>query len=107
MSCFVYLIQASPIGRGPVKIGSARDPAKRLRSLQTACFAPLHLLNKEAYEGREQARLMEKLLHRRFRQYQLLGEWFRFEGELASGIECLDHGDNLLDLLTADQAVYQ
>lgn len=57
----------------PVKIGWAIDPDKRLSALRTGC--PFEL----AVEARLRAedRIVEKILHREFRDDALRGEWFR------------------------------
>ncbi len=60
-----------------IKIGVAKDIAKRLRDLQVSHPTKLKLLLWE--EGRA---AREKELHRLFSQYRESGEWFRFEGGL-------------------------
>lgn len=65
---------------GPIKIGKSKNPAKRLRQLQTASPERLHLV---AYiEGD-----VEKELHRRFHGDRIRGEWFEPEEWLLEWIE--------------------
>lgn len=55
-----------------IKVGwTSRDPAKRLRVLQTGCPRPLALMG--SVEG---SKGDEKALHDRLRAYRLRGEWF-------------------------------
>ena len=65
----VYFIQRGAFG--PIKIGTAADPAARLRALQTGSDEPLRLLG--SMDG---GRPMEASLHRRFGRARLSGEWF-------------------------------
>ena len=69
-----------------VKIGQCCEtnpPTKRLKQLQVGCPEILEVLlllpNKPPFE--------ESQMHRRFSQYRLQGEWFRFAGELKDFIE--------------------
>ena len=66
----IYLIQAG--GGGPVKIGVAKDPQKRLRALQTAHSEKLYIRNliPALHEN-------ERILHERLKEHQLMGEWFK------------------------------
>jgi hypothetical protein len=73
----VYFIQNSVTGN--IKIGRAKDIEKRLKALQSASDCPLRLLfsldvHKMVTE--------ERTIHERFKDYRIIGEWFRFEGEL-------------------------
>jgi hypothetical protein len=65
----VYFIQA--VNGGPIKIGTAIDPKKRLASLQLSC--PFRLKILATRPGGER---LERSLHRRFAAYRLHGEWF-------------------------------
>lgn len=69
----VYFIQAGEAG--PVKIGTTRDPQKRLRMLQ--CAHPDVLELRLAVPEAD-----EVLFHQRFSHLRIRGEWFRFEGTL-------------------------
>lgn len=66
----VYFIAAS--ARGLIKIGSAVDPAARLRTLSTGSPDRLHLL--ATIPGGEKR---ERELHARFAADRVRGEWFR------------------------------
>lgn len=73
----VYFIQAAE--NGPVKIGVADDPVKRITALQTAHHENLRLIR--LLDGDSE---LEKVLHRRFSDIHVRGEWFRFTPELLS-----------------------
>lgn len=66
----VYFVQAG--NGGPIKIGIARDPAKRMSDLQVANANKLTLLGSipgDLYD--------EQSLHQTFQPYRLNGEWFQ------------------------------
>lgn len=67
---FVYFILAA--NSGLIKIGSAVDPASRLRVLQTGSPEPLRLI-RTIPGGAE----LERQLHRDFAADRVHGEWFR------------------------------
>ena len=77
----IYFIQSGE--KGPIKIGFARDPEKRLRHLQGANPCELALL--KAVHGDVGG---EKRLHAQFAHLRIRGEWF-------------EPGDDLLDYITA------
>jgi hypothetical protein len=58
---------------GPVKIGKADNPAKRLMTLQISHYEDLHFMRLFAGGVSE-----EFGLHRRFHQQHIRGEWFHF-----------------------------
>jgi hypothetical protein len=69
MSSFVYLIQGE--NGGPIKIGLARSPERRLRAFQAGCPVRLRLLR--VIEGD----IVDELwLQKRFASQRLHGEWF-------------------------------
>ena len=77
---FVYLISETRNNgqsSGPVKIGFARDPVSRLKSLQTGSSRPLVLLLTIGPMSPNQAENVERLLHRKFRRWFIRGEWFK------------------------------
>lgn len=66
---FIYFVQG--VNGGPIKIGTSRDPARRLSTMNTGSPEPLELLVKcRALPG------MENRLHRIFAAGRLHGEWF-------------------------------
>ena len=93
VSRFIYFIQSA--AQGPVKIGIANDPIKRMRDLQTGNPAVLHL--RHVVPG---DRDLEKELHHRFREARIRGEWFGLaylrviliyaEGLAAEHIDCFE-----------------
>lgn len=76
----VYFIQAE--GGGPIKIGWATDPAKRLAGMQPHSPLKLVLVFSEPGNGREEAEL-----HEQFAKYRLHGEWFEPASEILREIE--------------------
>lgn len=60
---------------GPVKIGIARDPVRRLVELQTGCPFQLSLLHVEEVES-EAAPEVETFVHSALSAKALRGEWF-------------------------------
>ncbi len=77
---FIYFIEC----QGHVKIGFARNVAKRIADLQTACPFPLKLLAKIAGNLWE-----ERDYHARFEIHRRQGEWFILDGSLAQYIASL------------------
>lgn len=62
-----------------VKIGFSRDPKGRVRALQTAYPGHLTLRWSQKVPGRQQAKALEKRLHKRFKKYHIRGEWFHID----------------------------
>lgn len=75
----VYFIQAGV--NGPIKIGYAFDPRKRMIGLQIAHWEKLLLLG--VIPGSE---IQEHRLHRAFKEDHLRGEWFRASDTLLNFI---------------------
>lgn len=71
----VYFIQAGD--NGPIKIGIARNPRKRLRQLQTANPERLRLLG--TIDGDLE---VERRIHSELEDWRLAGEWFRADEEV-------------------------
>lgn len=88
---YVYFIADD---RDRVKIGRAVDVAERLSSLQTSHAAPLRVL--AAVRVIMEA---ERVLHRRFAEHRLQGEWFRLVPEIDAVIRYLQEGGDLASLL--------
>lgn len=84
---FVYFIRAGK--RGPIKIGWAVDPDRRLAALQTATADTLRIIAVERAE-----RTREGHLHHRFTKLRLSGEWFAPGPELLSYILELHRATN-------------
>jgi hypothetical protein len=76
----VYFIQEGE--RGPIKIGLAMEPLKRLATLQTGHPRPLRLLRAVAGTARH-----ERDVHMMFFKEHLRGEWFKPSKRLISYIE--------------------
>lgn len=80
-SAYLYFIQASG---GEIKIGSAADPHKRIKRLQTASPYPLKILVLVAG-----ASYLERQYHKRFAAHRLHGEWFAPHPDILAEIERL------------------
>lgn len=78
---FIYFFQA--VSGGPIKIGVAGDPAKRLIEIQLGNPEQLRIIGVIPGGGRSH----EQGLHARFRQSRLHGEWFEPVPALLSFIE--------------------
>ena len=69
---FIYIIGGI---QAPYKVGISRDPAKRLKSLQTGHPYPLQLhYTKETAICK--TKLLETVIHRHLQMYKTSGEWF-------------------------------
>ena len=70
----VYFIHAADHGK--IKIGTSKNPLKRMADLQAACgpLATLKLLG--SIDG---SYAVERLLHERFAAHRVSGEWFADE----------------------------
>jgi hypothetical protein len=77
---FVYFIRVeAPVEAQPVKVGRARDPAKRLTDLQ--CSSPWRLTMMRIVEG---SLGLERMLHQFLAEDRMSGEWFRPSSRLDS-----------------------
>lgn len=89
---FVYFIRSEG-GVGPVKIGCAANPVKRLTQLQAASPAKLEIV--ASAEGGFDA---ERYLHRQFSSQRLHGEWFDVTAELCAVIVYARENGKILPL---------
>jgi len=69
---YIYIIQAK--NGGPIKIGIAINPRMRLKELQIGNPNELQII--KLIEGGIKE---ERELHRKFKKYQLINEWFKEE----------------------------
>lgn len=79
---YIYFIQ--PEDGGPIKIGLANDPKRRLIVIQVNHW--MRLVLRCVTEG---DRAVEQSLHRRFSYCRLMGEWFHPTEELLDYIATL------------------
>jgi hypothetical protein len=86
---YIYFIQAGE--DGAIKIGSSKNPAKRLASLRTASPVPLNVL--KVITG---SRELELTYHDRFSSIRMKGEWFEPTAELLTFIQELEPTDHSL-----------
>lgn len=78
----VYMIRAG--ADGPVKIGFAVDPTRRIGAVQTGAAERLTMLR--VLDG---DRGFESALHRHFAQLRTRGEWSTFDNEMLGDLEHL------------------
>lgn len=81
---YVYFIQAEQ--GGPIKIGRAWDPEKRIREVQ--CGNPYRLVLRHA-EKTDDPSDLENRLHRWFAEYRMEGEWFQAHPVIADLGRCI------------------
>lgn len=72
MAGCVYVVWAE--GTDLYKIGSAKNPEKRLRGIQNGCPFPARLLHSFPCKY---PRLIERSVHHFLREYRGVGEWFK------------------------------
>lgn len=77
----VYFIQAAP--EWPIKIGLTYNVSRRLSSLRMNSGLDLKVLG----IMRDGSRDMETMIHRRFKEHRIVGEWFKPVGDLLKYIE--------------------
>lgn len=82
---FVYFVLNED--SNAIKIGRARDLAKRMKALQTSSPAVLKLIKAIQVEGSGKAQELERSLHQQFSEMRLSGEWFKAEEKL---LECIN-----------------
>jgi hypothetical protein len=87
----LYFIQADS---GPIKIGRAADPRKRLAQLKSGNFEALTLLGQLDGRGYE-----EKVWHTAFQDDRLTGEWFSSSRELGKAIDAALAGKRWWDFV--------
>ena len=84
---FVYFIFNED--SNAIKIGIAKNLARRMMSLQTSSPAILRLIKSIQVGGSKEAAELEKSLHKQFAQLRLAGEWFKAEASLLEYISQL------------------
>ncbi len=83
MSYYVYFIQAENKPFSPIKIGVTNNLDKRLGALQTGNHDELNILGVQKFRSQDAMFDQERYLHRRFKKYNVHGEWFKFNLPLA------------------------
>lgn len=95
---YVYLI-GEENAENKYKIGSTKckDINKRLKQLQTGNSNPLYI--KAYYETSKPFRL-ETMLHNKFKEYNVIGEWFELNKDDIESFESVCHSlQNIIDCL--------
>lgn len=75
--CYVYLIKSD----NAVKIGVSNNPQSRLITLQTSHHQKLELIYQLQCADQTSAYNVESLLHKRYKSYNVSGEWFSLDAE--------------------------
>lgn len=92
---FVYILQS--LEDGYYKIGVSKNPTKRIETLQTGNPSTLKLI--ETYQS-DNARKIEKRLHRLYKYAKKEGEWFDLgvenEVDFIEKCEIIDKNINFL-----------
>ena len=83
--CYIYFILNDD--SQAVKIGIAKNVKRRLASLQTSSPSGLKLLGTIKTKSVNDARKIEKSLHKRFDENRIRGEWFKADVELLDYIK--------------------
>ncbi len=87
---FVYFISTfSEHEIKRIKIGSSRDPGRRLSQLQIGSPVKLHLLGVVKCRDDSHARSIESLAHNLFYKQRKRGEWFRLSYKHIAQIKSL------------------
>lgn len=84
---FIYFILNED--SNAIKIGRAKDLARRMNALQTSSPAKLKLIKSVQVEGGKEAHELEQSLHKKFSEIRLAGEWFKAEANLLEYISQL------------------
>ncbi|MBD1871821.1 GIY-YIG nuclease family protein [Cyanobacteria bacterium FACHB-471] len=84
---FIYFILNED--SNAIKIGRAKNLAKRMNALQTSSPAKLRLIKSVQVEGSKEAHELEQSLHKQFNEIRLSGEWFKAEANLLEYINQL------------------
>ena len=92
---FVYLIKEENTEK--YKLGVSMNPERRVKQLQTASSERLELRKKFKTNYNY---MLEKYLHRVFRKYKVIGEWYKLsEEEEQKFQEVCEQGERTFSLL--------
>lgn len=87
MSAHVYVIKQDG-DHGPVKIGMARSPQRRLLSLQTGNHRKLTIAHAHPCSDKRVARRIEGTVHDMLNQHAVAGEWYAVSVRVAVEAIC-------------------
>jgi len=73
MNYYVYMMKAG----GYIKIGVSKAPEKRRESMQTGNPHLIEIVARFPFNSKAEAFDFENMLHKRLRDYNYRGEWFR------------------------------
>lgn len=92
---YVYFISANTASWQRVKIGFAKDVEARLAEMQIGSPLKLNLMGKLKCESLENARALERSMHKTFHEYSVAGEWFALSQPLREFILATCEGDQV------------
>jgi predicted GIY-YIG superfamily endonuclease len=100
----VYLIRAG--NRGAIKIGVAVNVARRMATMQTGNAFELKLLATIKCKSRDEAYILEKQLHEKFKRQRIRGEWFQGNIKFRSINEAFVDSDQTISSPTKPKSDY-
>lgn len=83
---WIYVLQENGNSTGPIKIGFANDVDTRIEQLQAGNPRRLRLLARIHGDS-----VMEAALHRQYRAYRLVGEWFEWSNEIETFVHSCNY----------------
>lgn len=89
MTTHVYFVRNGK-KNGAIKIGLARDVAKRISELQIGNPVELNLIASIPVKNRKEAEKLEKMLHKKFSNQNIRGEWFYGSIKLSKVFQAAD-----------------
>lgn len=89
---YLYIIREEG-KRPPVKVGVSMNVEKRLATLQTGNPRKLILVAKAHMGSKKKAYAVERMIHKRFLEQHIHGEWFNYKLRLKRVIKLLDQGE--------------
>lgn len=99
LTVFVYIIAFAQA----TKIGISENPQSRLREIQTSNPHELRLVKTYASHDRAAAIWVEKLLHQRYEEFRLAGEWFNIHADIV--IKDIEWALNLVAGIASEEIV--
>jgi len=77
---YVYVMRHKSDSNAPFKIGKAKNPGQRLKTIQTGSAEKLRIIHLVKCRSEMHSRHIEAELHSRLKWFKKTGEWYRAEG---------------------------
>jgi len=74
---YVYVLRHRKDCNAPIKIGKAKDPSKRIKTLQTGSAEKLTIIHLVKCRSEMHSRAIESELHARLKRFKKTGEWYK------------------------------